>query len=314
LIVKAHSYLPNEYASSPNLVEPYPFEEGTVFCQNVPDFGQYCDCSGDCRNFPSFCQCEEAQAITCCGGYFSGETGIGYTCEEEVGAEIFQYFLEDADIDNSTSIDLNEYMNYWAENNWGNWTEKEIEEDALSYFLYHDINGNGSIDAEEYAYVWCNPPTESPTVTFSPTQSSSPTFSPTQSLSPTRSSSPTYSPTDTLSPFWNWLEDDDSPNEDDDDDNDNGGDDDDGDSSKDAACSAESCSSGNFCNFDDGGGSCEECPESTEDCSDLGVPSLGIADCEAVCPSAGDDGDDNGDDGGRSDEEDDDSLLIRSED
>ena len=45
-------------------------------------------------------------------------------------------------------------------------------------------------------------------------------------------------------------------------------------------CTADSCPGGDFCNFDDG---CEDCPEFFRDCSDIGLPNLGEADCEDNC-------------------------------
>lgn len=38
--------------------------DNNVLCPGMPT-ADYCDCSGDCLNFPTFCACEEAQA--CCG-------------------------------------------------------------------------------------------------------------------------------------------------------------------------------------------------------------------------------------------------------
>jgi len=47
-------------------------------------------------------------------------------------------------------------------------------------------------------------------------------------------------------------------------------------------CTSDSCPDGDFCNFDDGGGDCEDCPLDCT-CSDLGIPSQGEVDCEDNC-------------------------------
>jgi len=50
--------------------------EDAVLCPGQ-DFSNYCDCTGDCKNNPSFCSCAAAQAASCCDSYKPPENIVG---------------------------------------------------------------------------------------------------------------------------------------------------------------------------------------------------------------------------------------------
>ena len=169
-------------------IEPYNVPYYSVVCQNVLDASQYCDCTGDCVYLPQFCQCEEAQAPTCCGGFvfktaaptdtFSPTKSMSPTyspttmemCQESKLSYFQDSVLDAYDTDNSTSVSNSEIEDYYS----GIYTEQEATEIANARLNYYDTDGDGEIFPEEYAEVVCNPQTFEPSRTFSPSFTMSP--------------------------------------------------------------------------------------------------------------------------------------------
>lgn len=156
-------------------IEPYYVPPYSVVCQNVLDASQYCDCHYDCVVLPQFCQCEEAQAPTCCGGFgktaaptdtFSPTESVSPTdspttvemCEESNLLYFQDSVLDGFDTDNSTSLSNSEIEAFGY-----------TEEEATEILNHYDTDGDGEIFPQEYAEVICNPQTFAPSRTFSPT-------------------------------------------------------------------------------------------------------------------------------------------------
>ena len=75
-------------------VDPATAQTGTILCQGLPA-GDYCDCGGDCTDFPAFCECEEAQE--CCASSNAGNDDL-YGNDDygnDDGDETYSGWIED---------------------------------------------------------------------------------------------------------------------------------------------------------------------------------------------------------------------------